>query len=103
VARVSWTPEALRNLDTIGDYLRTVAPDVADRIVVSLVESMDAVMDFPRLGRMVPEFELDDLREVIVDDYRVVYELRGDTAWVVTVLHGAMDVPSRLRTIRERD
>ncbi len=54
---------------------------------------------FPRMGRMLPGFERDALRELIVDDYRLVYELSGDVVAIATVLHGSQDVDARLHEL----
>jgi len=54
---------------------------------------MDAVRrltDFPSSGRAVPEVGRDDLREIILEGYRVVYQIRGDRIIVVTVFEGHM-------------
>jgi plasmid stabilization system protein ParE len=102
VARIFWTREALRNLDLIGDYLLEVAPASAALVVARLVDAIDAVASFPRMGRIVPEFGDEDLRELIVDNFRIVYETDGGTLRVLSVYHAAMDVASRLRDRGER-
>ena len=54
---------------------------------------MDAVRRlavFPSSGRAVPEVGRDDLREIILDGYRIVYQIRGDRIVVVTVFEGHM-------------
>jgi toxin ParE1/3/4 len=53
------------------------------------------------MGRMVPVFERDSLRELIVDQYRIIYELRGeDSVAIATVLHSSQDVAMRLHELR---
>jgi hypothetical protein len=39
------------------------------------------------------------VREVICEGYRIVYTIDGDTLWVASVLHGAMDAAARLRDL----
>jgi len=48
---------------------------------------------------MVPEFEQDSLREVIFQNYRIPYSLSDEMLFVITVLHGSMDVAARLREL----
>ncbi len=55
---------------------------------------------FPRIGRIVPEFDNPDIRELIFEGYRIVYEQRDDSVIVVSVMHSAMDVANRLRNLR---
>jgi plasmid stabilization system protein ParE len=43
---------------------------------------------FPRSGRVVPEFEREDLREFIFRGYRIVYLVRDKDLCVLTVFEG---------------
>ncbi|HEX5479641.1 MAG TPA: type II toxin-antitoxin system RelE/ParE family toxin [Dehalococcoidia bacterium] len=80
-----------------------VAPAYAAPLVAAISASMDAVADFPNSGRMVPEFHRDRLREVIFENYRIVYSVLGDDLFVVGVFHGARDVAALLREMGEAD
>ncbi len=42
----------------------------------------------PGAGRVVPEIEHDDIREVFVGSYRIVYWVRQKTVDVLTVFEG---------------
>ena len=42
----------------------------------------------PHAGRLVPEFGRDDLREVLLGTYRIIYQVHTDEIWVVTVIEG---------------
>lgn len=42
----------------------------------------------PRLGRKVPEFDRDDVREAIVGNYRVVYVIEAKAVVVQTIMEG---------------
>ncbi|MFH0948630.1 MAG: type II toxin-antitoxin system RelE/ParE family toxin [Elusimicrobiota bacterium] len=45
---------------------------------------------FPKSGRIVPEYKDEILRERIYEGYRIVYRLKGDIIEIVTISHGAM-------------
>ncbi len=47
---------------------------------------------FPFSGRMVPEFEQNDLRELIQRPYRIVYLAKEDVVTILRVVHGARDM-----------
>ncbi len=74
-----------------------VAPESAAAVVTGIIDAMGPVASFPRMGRGVPEFGEDELREVIVGNYRIVYVIEEGTVSVVSVFHAAMDVAARLR------
>jgi len=48
------------------------------------------------MGRVVPEFQREHLREVIFENYRIIYSIEPDAVYILTVLHASMDVASRL-------
>jgi plasmid stabilization system protein ParE len=57
---------------------------------------------FPRLGRVVPEFEAEGFRELIFENYRIVYAIEADTVTIYSVLHTSIDVSNRLRDMRKK-
>lgn len=77
--------------------MRAVAPSFVGPLLTGFFDAMEPVRRFPRMGRVVPEFQLDHLREIIFENYRIVYVIDGDTISVVSVLHASMDVAARLR------
>ena len=48
------------------------------------------------MGRVVPEYRREDLRELIVRSYRLVYLVRGAEVIVIRVVHGARDFTGTL-------
>lgn len=71
-------------------------------LVERLHESVVVLEEFPCLGRKVPEIDHDLVRELIVERYRVVYQLMRERIEVVAVLHSRQDLVKKLRE-RERD
>jgi plasmid stabilization system protein ParE len=53
--------------------------------------------EFPRAGRVVPEFEVETFREVIFQNYRIVYAVLEGQVWILLVIHGAVNLPAQLR------
>lgn len=53
------------------------------------------LLEHPRLGRKIPEFNQESLREVIVSPYRVVYRITDDIELIeiLRVWHAARDIP----------
>jgi plasmid stabilization system protein ParE len=50
-----------------------------------------------RAGAMVPEFNLDHYREVLMWPFRIIYEIRGEACYIVAVILGSRDLPRRVR------
>jgi toxin ParE1/3/4 len=89
MAEIRWTDQALDDLDAACEYIARDAPRSADELAARVTRSIARLADFPRSGRMVPERGRDDIREVIVGNYRIIYRLRGDLVEIVTIHHGA--------------
>jgi len=43
---------------------------------------------FPRAGRKVPEFDDENVRELVVYSYRLIYRLQDDEVVIAAVIHG---------------
>jgi toxin ParE1/3/4 len=62
---------------------------MAQLVVRRVLDATERLTAFPRSGRRVPEFSRDDLREVIMDPYRIIYRVTGDQVEIAAVRHGA--------------
>ena len=80
-----------------------VAPSYAAPLIAGISAAMDPVTEFPLSGRVVPEFDPSHLREVIFENYRIVYIVLADDVYVLGVFHGARDMTTALRNIGVRD
>ncbi len=60
--KVLWTESALAQLQTIYDYLAQTSPEYALRVVDRLTERSIQIVAFPFSGRMVPEYDLNEVR-----------------------------------------
>jgi plasmid stabilization system protein ParE len=83
-----WTERAANDLDAIADFIATDNAVAAVAWVEALVAAVQPVAQAPRMGRQVPEFAREDLREVIHRTYRIVYRVAPDRIEVLTVFEG---------------
>lgn len=58
--------------------------------------TVDKLRQHPKLGRVVPEYENETIRELIVGNYRVVYRVRRQQVGIVAVVYGSRDLIGRL-------
>jgi plasmid stabilization system protein ParE len=89
MAEVRWSPRAAQDLEDACGFIARDAETAAQRFAERVIEATRQLAVFPRSGRIVPEFNRDDIREVIVQRYRVVYRLVGDDVQLVTIQHAA--------------
>lgn len=86
--RITWSPRAYGELRDIGRFIAADNPRAARAFVARIKDRVRRVARTPMAGRIVPEFDRDDLREVLVGDYRIVYRVGAKEIHVVTVRHG---------------
>lgn len=85
--RILWTEAALNQLEAIRDFLSGTSPEYAQRIVERLVNRSEQLPAFPRSGRMVPEYELDEVRQVVEGAYRIIYLIKENQLEVLAIIH----------------
>jgi len=65
----------------------------ADQTVDRLTRRTEQIEVFPESGRAVPEYERDDIRELIEQPYRVIYQIGEEYIDVLSVLHSRQQLP----------
>lgn len=86
---VHWTENALKHLVDIYGYISENSTFYALRMVDGLTRKSEGIAAFPMAGRMVPEFQAHDIREVIERPYRIIYRIKPQKIDVLAVVHGA--------------
>ena len=89
MAQVKWTPQALDDLEAICLFIARDAPQIGAVFADRAFRATDRLADYPRSGRIVPEVDIENIREIILGNYRLIYRIREDQVQVVTVHHGA--------------
>lgn len=90
--KVHWTDTAEGHLEAIYAYIALDSPEYARRMVDRLTRRSQQIAEHPFSGRRVPEYDIDQVREVIEGPYRIIYHIKPEQVDVVAVIHGAMDV-----------
>ena len=91
-----WTDRAKRDLAQIGDYIAQDNPTAAERWVEALLNLAERAASLPLSGRRVPEIGRDDVRELLLRNYRLVYRVLDQTIDVLTVFEGHRLLPANI-------
>jgi toxin ParE1/3/4 len=86
--RVAWSQRALQDLEAIVSYIAEDSPAYARTVVRTVVRQVKTLAHFPRSGRKVPEFDDEDIRELIAYSYRVIYRVDREEVLIAAVIHG---------------
>ena len=98
--KVHWTDTAEGHLEAIHAYIAQDSSEYARRVVDRLTRRSEQVAEFPFSGRRVPEYDMDQIREVIEGSYRIISYIKSNQNDILAVIHGSMDI---LRSSEEED
>jgi toxin ParE1/3/4 len=86
--KLTWTKEALIRLQEIEEYISRDNPVIAIDYVDRLISVAEKIIDYPEKGRMVPELSLENIRELLFENYRIVYLVKKNSVDILTVFEG---------------
>ncbi len=97
--QVTFAPRAIEDLRAIVEFIALDDPVKAVEFGRLLTQKTRVLKSHPEIGRVVPEFGDDDIREVIYRQYRIVYRLKRSEQLVEISrfwhgARGAMELPS---------
>jgi plasmid stabilization system protein ParE len=93
MAQLSWSERAARNLEDACDFIARTSPQNATSFADSVRDAVGLLAQQPRIGARVPEYNRDDVREILVHKFRIIYRLVGNDVVIVSVVHGARRLP----------
>ena len=93
--KIRWTAVAADDLKSVYDYLSEHAPALPDAIVDRILDGIDALAQFPNLGR---QGRLNGTHELVITGtpFIVFYRLRKSQVEILGVLHAARKWPDAL-------
>lgn len=94
--RVAWTESAWHELESAADYIARDSPRYAAALMDEARAAARSLRKFPFRGRIVPETSSENIREVFVKSYRLIYEVQDQQVTILAFLHGARRFPSGL-------
>jgi len=89
--RLSWTETARNDLHLIYDYIADNSVYYAEKFVDELLERVELLITFPTMGRIVPEIDCENTREVFHHSYRIMYHLADEMIYITQITHMAQD------------
>jgi plasmid stabilization system protein ParE len=89
---VIWTQPARNDLNAIFEYIALDSKFYARNTVRNIVEKASSLIEHPQVGRIVPEIENVEIREVFIYSYRIIYQILTDKIAILTEVHGNRDL-----------
>ncbi len=95
MAQVIWTKFALRDLDKIYDFIAIESVNYAQKTIEGFLNQVELLSHFPEVGRVIPEYLREDLREIIEGNYRIFYKVNKDQIFILRVHHAARQIKTK--------
>ncbi|MCK4504016.1 MAG: type II toxin-antitoxin system RelE/ParE family toxin [Candidatus Aegiribacteria sp.] len=86
---IRWAPRAASHLEQICQYISRDSEAYARIFAEKALSIVEDIALYPKIGRVVPEYNDPNLRERIYGNYRIVYRLKDDVVEIAAICHGA--------------
>ena len=94
--RIKWSPKAASHFEGICDYIAKDSKYYSVLFAKKVVVIVKSLPQFPKAGRIVPEYNDENLREKIYGNYRIVYRIKEEIIEIVAICHGARQLENIL-------
>ncbi len=91
--KIIWAPLAIDRTVEIAEYIAQDNPGAAGKWIDNLFKKVEILKSAPKIGRIVPEIERQEIRELIFGNYRIIYCLEKTTISILTVRHSKQILP----------
>lgn len=88
---LKWTSKALSDLTRLYEFLAIANQPAAARTVQQLTAAPTTLLNNPRIGEWLEEFEPRDVRRILVGHYELRYEIQGSTIYLLRLWHTRED------------
>jgi len=89
MAKLIWSPKAASDMGDICEYISRDSEYYAKLFAQKVMLLAETIAKFPMTGRVVPEYNREDIRERIFQRYRIVYRLKPGKVEIAAIVHGA--------------
>jgi len=91
--KIIWSPLAIERVTEIAQYIARDNPTAAQKWIETIFSKVELLQSSPASGRIVPEVNRKEIREIIFGNYRIVYRTDPKNISIFTVRHGRQILP----------
>ncbi|MFN0018555.1 MAG: type II toxin-antitoxin system RelE/ParE family toxin [Pirellulaceae bacterium] len=93
MARLIWSSAFVDEMEEICNHIGRDSPQYAAILCHKIFDLVESLPAHPQMSAIVAEFQRDDIREVYLYNYRIIFRLRGNDVELVTIIHGSRLLP----------
>ena len=90
MGKVNWTRQAIENIYEIKEYFNNQSKQFADQVTNNLFEKTEKLEQFPQIGRIVPEINRPEIRELLFRNYRIIYRIASADQINILAVHNGL-------------
>ena len=83
--KIVWSPLSFERLENIYEFISDKDPVAAKNLINRIFERVESLNKYPERGRKVPEINRDEIREVFVSEYRIIYQIEPKKISILTI------------------
>ena len=87
---MSISPQATNDLEEICQFIGRDSIYYAKKFIKIFLHLILILDKYPKIGRIVPEKQNSNIREIIYRSYRIIYKIRENKVEILTVIHGSI-------------
>ena len=87
--KIRWSSKAASNFEEICDYIAKDSEVYATLFAKKINAAVKSIPQFPKAGRIVPEYGDENIREKIYENYRVIYRIKGEIVEIAPINHSS--------------
>jgi plasmid stabilization system protein ParE len=91
--KIIWSPLSIDRATEIAEYISLDNPTAAQKWIDTIFEKVESLKTSSKIGRIVPEIERNEIREILYGNYRVIYHIEKTSISVLTIRHGKQILP----------
>jgi toxin ParE1/3/4 len=93
--KIIWTVTAYKDLQNIVEFISEDSPYYALSFYEDVMDKTQTLIEFPHRGRVVPELDDTNMRELFIHRYRLIYQIYNNSVIIATIIHGARDFKNK--------
>ena len=83
--KILWSPLSVKRLEEIFEYISKHNSPAAQKMVDRIFKKVETLSEYPKRGRKVPEVKREEIREVFLGEYRIIYRVESNKVVVLTI------------------
>jgi len=91
--KIIWSPLAIERVSEIAEYIAEDNISASINWINDIFEKIEQLNEFPESGRIIPELNRNNIRDLIFGNYRIVYRIGTKQMSILTIRHMKQILP----------